>query len=170
MIRTARLTLRQGRAEDLEPLHEIFSDARAMRYWDRPRYTDISETQRFLDGFMRDDPETRFEFIVEYQGRCIGKAGMWKRPEIGYILHPDCWGIGLAHEALSAILPAAFQAFPTLDALTAEVDPRNSRSSGLLTKLGFRQTGLEEKNFLYGDSEWCDTAYFRLNRSDCSGL
>ena len=165
MLRTERLILRPARPEDLAPLHEVFSNPSAMRYWERPAYENLDETRRFLDGFKREDPDTRFEFIVEYQGRCIGKAGVWKAPEIGYILHPECWGLGLASEALSAIIPGAFDAFPDQDALTAEVDPRNERSCNLLKKLGFRQTDLIEKNFLYGQDEWCDTAYFRLDRT-----
>lgn len=165
-LRTERLLLRPGRPEDLEPLHGIFSDPAAMRYWDRHAYTELSETQRFLNGFMSPRPDAKFEFILEFEGRCIGKAGVWEAPQIGYILHPDCWGKGLASEALSAILPGAFRHFADLPALTAEVDPRNTKSILLLERLGFRQTGLEEKNFLYGDSEWCDTAYFQLDRAD----
>ena len=47
---------------------------------------------------------------------------------------------------------------------TAELDPRNTGSVRLLEKLGFRQTGYEEKNFDYGGIEMTDTAYFTLDR------
>ncbi|PYG31892.1 GNAT family N-acetyltransferase [Pelagimonas varians] len=164
MIETARLTLRAGRADDLTPLHEIFSDTRAMRYWDRPPHENLDQTARFLDNFMVPDPQTREEYILEYQGRCVGKAGMWRRFEIGYILHPDLWGLGLVTEGLQTIVPRVFERFPDAASLTAELDPRNIGSVKVLRKLGFTQTDLKEKNFLYGESEWCDTAYFRLLR------
>ncbi len=166
MIRTKRLLLRDARESDLDALHEIFSDPRAMRYWDRPAHEDIAPTRAFLDAFMTPDPDQREEYIVEYEGRCIGKAGCWSKPEVGYILHPGCWGKGLAFEAMDAVVPRIFARFPDLPALTAECDPRNAASIGLLKKLGFRQTGFAEKNFDYGGIEWCDTAYFALSRPE----
>lgn len=164
MIRTDRLVLREGRPDDLAPLHEIFSSPLAMRYWDRPPYTEISQSQEFLDAFIKADPATQYEFILECDGLCIGKAGVWSAPEIGYILHPDYWRKGLAFEALSEIIPRAFTALPGIDRLTAELDPRNTGSWRLLEKLGFRRTHVIEKNFLYGEDEWCDTAYYELPR------
>ena len=164
MIRTERLLLRPARDDDLEDLHAIFSDPRAMRYWDRPAYEDIETTRAFLRWFMTPDQERREEYIIELDGRAIGKAGMWAKPEVGFILHPDVWGHGYAFEAMNAVIPRAFAAHPRLPALTAEIDPRNRASEALLTKLGFERTGFAEKNFLYGRQEWCDTAYYALER------
>ena len=113
---------------------------------------------------MEIDPARKFEFILDLDGHCIGKAGVWSVPEIGYILHPDHWGQGLAREAMEAILPHAFSAFQDEPYLTAEVDPRNTASIKLLKSLGFTCVNVIEKNFLYGESEWCDTAYFQLQR------
>ncbi|MFC3616519.1 GNAT family N-acetyltransferase [Lutimaribacter marinistellae] len=166
MIRTRRLLLRSGRSDDLDPLHEIFSDPRAMRYWDRPPHTELSETRSFLERFMTGPSDDRFEFILDLDGRCIGKAGVWGAPEIGYILQPDLWGRGLAHEALCAVLPRAFERFSDLPELTAQIDPRNTASEKLLRKLGFRQTAYVEQNFLYGENEWCDSAYFAVTREE----
>lgn len=165
MIRTARLVLRPARLTDLEPLHAVFSDTRAMRYWDRPAYDDISLTLRFLQGFMAMG-DGRVEYIIDCDGRCIGKAGMWRDAEIGYILHPDYWRRGLGFEALSAILPEIARQRPDLDHLTAELDPRNTASWRLLEKLGFGHLRTEKQNFLYGGYEWCDTAYF--GRPNCA--
>ena len=165
MIRTERLVLRPAQPGDLKPLHAIFSDPVAMRYWDRPAYEDIALTSRFLDHFMNGDLKLREEYILEFEGRCVGKAGVWKRPEIGYILSPEVWGQGLTVEALQAIIPRAFARWPDMPALTAEMDPRNHASRKVLERLGFVQTGFAEKNFLYGTEEWCDTAYFELPRN-----
>lgn len=164
MIKTARLTLRAGRADDLDALHAIFSDPRAMRYWDRPAHEHLDQTARFLETFMAPDPANREEYILEHNGQCVGKAGMWRRFEIGYILHPDLWGQGLVSEALATIVPRIFQRLPDAEAITAELDPRNTGSIRVLHKLGFTQTALKEKNFLYGGTEWCDTGYYRLPR------
>lgn len=166
MIRTRRLVLRPARADDLMALHEIFSDPRAMRYWDRLPHEDIGETGNFLDAFMTADAAGREEYIIEFGGRCIGKAGCWKKPELGYILHPEFWGQGLATEAIRPILPRAFDKFADVDALTAEIDPRNAASERVLRKLGFEKVGAAERTFCIG-GEWSDSAFFELSRSRC---
>jgi len=159
MLETARLRLRPARLTDLEPLHAIFSDPRAMRYWDRPAFDDISMTLAFLRDLIAGGAHN-VEYVIEHDGRCIGKAGMWRAPEIGYILHPDYWQQGFGHEALSAIIAEIRRQRPDLPCLTAELDPRNTGSWRLLTKLGFCHLRTEEKVFLYGGTEWCDSAYF----------
>ncbi|WP_164658973.1 GNAT family N-acetyltransferase [Tropicibacter sp. Alg240-R139] len=156
--------LRPARADDLNDLHDIFSDPVAMRFWDRPAYDDLNTTAAFLARLMKQDPARSYDLVVEHQDRCIGKAGMWRRPEIGYILHPAYWRQGLAFEALSAFLPHAFRRFDTEPVVTAECDPRNVASGRLLTRLGFRRTRQEKANFHYGGIEWCDTDYYELNR------
>ncbi|OWV50076.1 GNAT family N-acetyltransferase [Mameliella alba] len=159
VIRTARLLLRRARPTDLEPLHAVLSHPGAMRYWSHPAHDDITQSLGYLQGLMEDRPDS-FDLVIEHQGRCIGKAGMWRAPDFGYILHPDHWGKGLAFEALSAILPELARHRPHLPKLTAEIDPRNLASGRLLEKLGFTHLRTEEKNFLYGGWEWCDSAYY----------
>ncbi len=166
MIRTQRLVLRPLRADDLSALHAIFSDPRAMRYWDRPAWDDEQSTRELLAAFMKDAPDAHVEYAVERDGALIGRVGMWRCHEIGYILHPDHWEHGFATEAVAALIADVWPRFPGARTLTAELDPRNAGSVRVLEKLGFRQTGFEEKNFLYGADEWCDTAYFELARPE----
>ena len=164
MIRTARLTLRPLRADDLEPLHTILSDPRAMRYWDRPAHISIDESRRLLEAFMQEAPDQHLEYAVDLQGRFIGRVGMWKRYEIGFIFAPDHWGQGYATEAAAALIAQVWARFPEADVLTGEVDPRNTGSCRVLEKLGFALSRVGEKDFLYGGTEWCDTAYYVLPR------
>ena len=163
MIRTERLLLRRARPDDLEDLHAVMGDARAMRYWDRPAHDDLAQTRRFLEALIRSDGEDDDDFAIEFGGRMIGKAGFWRKAEIGYLIHPDLWGQGLASEALAALIPRAFQRW-RISEITAECDPRNTASVALLRKFGFVETGYAEKNFDYGGIEWCDTAYYSLPR------
>jgi RimJ/RimL family protein N-acetyltransferase len=160
-IRTARLRLRPARPDDLEAVHAILSDPVAMRYWSTPPHSSLAETRAWLDE-MIDAPRTSRDFIVETEGRVIGKAGCWRLPEIGFILRPDCWGRGFAREALTAIIPDLFDRFP-IPAVTADVDPRNAASLGLLRRLGFVETGRAERTWLVGD-EYCDSVYLALAR------
>jgi [ribosomal protein S5]-alanine N-acetyltransferase len=162
MITTERLLLRRARMDDLEDLHRVFADPRAMRYWDSLPHDDIGQTQRWLAGMVAFSPADTDDFVLEYQGRVIGKAGCWRLGEIGFILHPDYWGKGLAHEALSAAIPHIFASLP-IDRLEADVDPRNAAALLLLARLGFREVRRAERTVKLGD-EWCDSVYLELRR------
>ena len=78
MIRTRRLTLRPPRADDLEALHAVFSDPRAMRYWSQPAHDDIAQTRETLDNMIGSHADTGLEYVVERAGAVIGKAGPWR--------------------------------------------------------------------------------------------
>lgn len=163
MIRTDRLCLRAPRQDDLDALHRVFGNVEAMRYWSHPAHTERAQTQQVLHDMIRSHTATGVEFVVEHQGRVIGKAGLWRIAELGYILHPDHWGQGLAHEALGAVLNAAWDRHPQIDRITAEIDPRNITSARLLSRLGFQVTGHAE-NTLQVNGEWCDSTYYDLSR------
>jgi len=92
----------------------------------------------------------------------IGKAGAWRLPEIGLILHPDHWGQGLGTEAMRAVIDHTF-ATSDLAALTVDIDPRNAASLALFRRLGFTETGRAARTFRLGD-DWADSVYMALPR------
>jgi [ribosomal protein S5]-alanine N-acetyltransferase len=161
-IRTTRLVLRQATWDDLEAVHQIMSDPRAMRYWSRPEHETLEETRHWL-GFLVDQAADSRDWLIEKDGAVIGKAGAWQLPEVGFLLHPAQWGQGLAFEAMVAVIAALEAEFPDLTALTAEVDPRNLASLRLLAKLGFRKTHQAERTLLWKD-EWCDSVWLARAR------
>lgn len=160
VLTTARLTLRRARISDVDDMHRVLTQAPAMRYWSTPEHETRDQTEAFVRGMMTD--ENADDFVVEYQGRVIGKAGAWDLPEIGYILHPDFWGQGLGFEAVSAVIAHLFASHPIAE-LTAEADPRNLTSLKVLQKLGFSETGRAERTMQWRD-EWCDSIYLALPR------
>ncbi|MBS0410491.1 MAG: GNAT family N-acetyltransferase [Proteobacteria bacterium] len=162
VLRTARLVLRPARPGDLLALHAIFTDAEAMAYWSTPPHRDLATTQAWLESMLAADPAESCDFIVERDGRVIGKAGCWRLPEVGYILARDQWGQGLAREALEAVVAHVFAAHP-LAALIADVDPRNARSLALLKGLGFVETSRAERTMQVGEA-WVDSVYLKLAR------
>jgi len=160
-IRTARLLLRRARPDDVDAIYAIMSDPRAMRYWSSLPHENRDVTARFIADMLVEAPD-RDLFMVEQDGQVIGRLGVWKFPEVGFIFHPRTWGQGIGYEAMSAFTAHCF-ARPEVGELTADVDPRNAASIGLLTKLGFVETGRAERTFLIGD-EWCDSIYMALPR------
>ena len=167
MIRTARLLLRPAREGDFAALHAMFSDPKTMRYWDRPPH-DEATTRAFLQGLLAGDGPESIERIVEHDGRVIGRVGMWRMGEIGYIFDRSVWGQGFATEALGALIAEIWRRWPDLARLAAEIDPRNLASARVLEKLGFRLEREEARTLLL-DGEWCDSAFYALGRSDPQG-
>ncbi len=163
MIRTARLVLRRAQADDLVAMHRVMSDPVAMRYWSTPPHSSLEDTRKFLDNMISAPATESDEFVLEFQGEVIGKAGCWRIPEIGFILHPAHWKKGLARESISALLPRIYDRF-SISAITADVDPRNEPCLNLLMRLGFEETGRADRTWLVG-TEWCDSVYLVRKRS-----
>ena len=164
---TARLKLRRAAANDLGAFHEILSNPAAMRYWSTPPHESREQTREWLESMMADGPPESEDFVIELGGRVIGKAGCWRVPEIGYILHPDCWGQGLAAEACAAVITHVFANSET-PAITADVDPRNEASLRLLDRLGFVETGRATATYEVA-GEISDSVYLALARPTTSG-
>jgi [ribosomal protein S5]-alanine N-acetyltransferase len=166
-LRTERLRLRPAREDDLPAFHAILSDPRATAYWSTPPHQDLAHTRDWLASMIEIDPAEGEDFVVELEGRVIGKAGLFRFPEIGFIFHPDAWGRGFAGEALRPVLSRAF-AFHRLEAIEADVDPRNAASLRLLENLGFSESGRAERTWCV-DGRWCDSVYLRLSAAEWNG-
>ena len=161
-IGTRRLLLRRARETDLEAVHAYMGDRRVMQYWSTAPHPDRDHTRIWLENMIAAPTATSEDYLIELNGRVIGEAGSNPLPEFGFILHRDYWGQGLAYEASRAVVRNIFKRRP-IDTLTADVDPRNAGSIGLLRKLGFRQNG-EAKRTFFVNGEWVDSLYFRLDR------
>ena len=97
-IVTPRLILRPAQPGDLDAMHAVLSDPRATLWWSTPPHETLEQTRDWLDAMIATGPDHP-DFVVEWDGRVIGKAGFYVMPDVGYILHPDVCGQGLAGEA-----------------------------------------------------------------------
>ena len=161
-IDAPRLTLRRARSDDLAAVYAILSLPAAMRYWSTPAHSSIAQTEVWLARMIARPIAESDDVLIEFQGQVIGKTGAWMLPELGFILHPDHWGKGIALEATAAVITHLF-AHHDLPHLVAEADPRNAASLGLLRRLGFVETHRAQNTLQWGD-EWCDSVYLRLDR------
>lgn len=161
-IRTARLLLRRPRLDDLDAFFEMRADPRAMRYWSTLPHASIDVTRAWLEQVIARSAAGGEDFAIEMDGRVIGEVGAGRLPEFGFMIHPEFWGRGLASEAAEACIASIFERRDTPN-LMADVDPRNTGSLRVLSKLGFVKTGEAKRTFLLGD-EWCDSVYLTLDR------
>ncbi len=162
-LRTARLTMRPFREDDVPALHAIFTNREAMRYFGDPHIS-LDDTRGLVTATMNGDPKGTCDFVIDADGRVIGKAGMWREGEIGFILNPSFHRRGYATEALTAVLDHLFLTRQE-PRLYADSDPRNLPALALLKRLGFRECGRAERTICIG-GEWCDSVYLDQMRDD----
>jgi RimJ/RimL family protein N-acetyltransferase len=96
-LRTARLLLRPARPSDLADFHAMMSDDRVMRFWSREADRSLDETAASLDRMIAGNDKGH-DFVLELEGRAVGKAGAYALPEVGFLLRRDLWGRGLVAE------------------------------------------------------------------------
>lgn len=143
VLATARLRLRPVVLADAPALHAAFADPGTMRWWSSGPHLRLAETEAYV-AHNADAPDCLCRAIVEGDGPALGWVNLMdRRPgvkEIGYILVPQARGRGVALEAVTAVLDAAF-ADPALRRVYADTDPDNDASIGLLERLGFVREG-----------------------------
>lgn len=143
---TARVHLRAPVITDADELFVCLGDAEATRYMVWPRAEDIGDARYFLDditaGWAAGD-DYSYALVERTGGAVIGLAGCQfsdEGAELGFILRPDRWGEGLAHEAIAAVLAAAWDMLD-LYRVWAVCDVDNAAAARVLEKLGMTHEG-----------------------------
>ncbi len=163
ILQTERLRLRRASEDDLAAFHAIMCNPVAMQFWSSAPHTSIGETAEWLRKVIEAPRDNSNEFVVEFEGHVIGKAGCWRLPEVGFIFDPRFWGHGFAIEAMRAVIGSTFEKFAVSE-LLADVDPRNDACLRLLEKLGFQKIGEAKATWQVG-SLWVDSVYLSLPRN-----
>ena len=159
-IITERLVLRRASMDDVPAFHAIFTDPEAMRFWSSPPHESVEQSRDWVASMVAGHTDSSDDFVVTLDGMAIGKMGAYRLPEFGFILARAHWGKGYATEALAAFLEHRRAVDPG-GRLTADVDPRNERSIGLLMRHGFVETGRAKATWTVG-GEVCDSVYLAL--------
>ena len=145
---TQRLRLRRWTAGDLDELARVFAEPKV---WWYPfgRGLDRTETERFLGRErQRWDELGLGTWAAELRatGELVGYVGLgvpdWlpavmPAVDVGWRLHPDHWGRGLATEGAGAAVRHGFEVLGA-DRLLCLHDTRNRASARVADKLGFR--------------------------------
>jgi RimJ/RimL family protein N-acetyltransferase len=168
LLRTGRLLLRHWEDSDLAAFFDLYSREEVMRWLGpHPRRVLASPQEareRLHRWHAREhglDPPLGLWAIVPLIARdpepapapagtilllpltdASGPAGL---TEVGWHLHPEHQGRGLATEAAQAILAAA--ALAGIDQVLALTDPDNVRSQAVAARLGMRDEGITSRWF-----------------------
>ena len=153
-LRTARMTLRAFRPDDVENLVALDGDPQVMHFITGGRATPRDQIEsEVLPAFLRRTPfgfwaaEVEGEFAGWFHLR-PGPQAPPDEPELGYRLARRFWGQGLATEGSMALIATAFEAFGARR-VTAQTMVVNTASRRVMEKCGMRVV-----RFFHGD--WPD--------------
>jgi RimJ/RimL family protein N-acetyltransferase len=137
------LVLRPWREEDREAIGVgPWDDGEVGRYFGVPP-----------GGLAPRNPEAPWFAILEH-GVPVGRIwfAVGKRPfEVGYFLHPDVWGRGLATRSL--LLVCEWMREQGEETIALCTHPKNERSQRVATRAGFRRDGVVENYAEFKDGE-----------------
>jgi RimJ/RimL family protein N-acetyltransferase len=173
LIKTNRLILRQIKHSDLNEIFFLRSDVRVMKYLDRPAAKTTADADEFIQKIIESELKNEgitWAITLKTDPKLIGTIGFWRiqkdhyRAEIGYILHPDCWGKGIMQEALTEVIKYGFEVMK-LHSVEANVNPGNSASIKLLEKNRFVQEAYYKENYFF-NGKFVDSVIYSLLISD----
>jgi len=164
MIETRRLRLVPFSIQDLETLHQTFTDPFVRKYvWD-DEIISLNQTREVLEI-----NENRFntgrwglwKVIVRNDKSYVGFVGLWMffdehQPQLLFGLMPDKTGMGYATEAAQAIINYSFNVL-NFDFLIASLDMPNKASRKVCERLGMHHTKDEIMNAK-------PTSFYRIDR------
>lgn len=160
-LHTQRLTLRPWRETDLDDFYAYASvdGVGQMAGW--PPHESREVSKKILSCFI-DQKKT---FALEYQGKVIGSLGIEEYDEenypelaplqgreLGYVISRDYWGMGLAPEAVKAVLEYLFDT-AQLDFVLVGYFDWNRQSARVVEKCGFRYVKTTKFETLNGTVE-----------------
>lgn len=155
-LTTDRLTMRKMLVSDYRDMFDYSKRPETSRYllWsphDSPKFSKRYLT--YLQGQYRD--ENFYDFALEDNKtkKMIGTCGFTSfdlennAAEVGYVLHPDFWGKGIAVEALSELMRFGFTEL-RLHRLVAKIIDENTASKRVAEKCGFRHEATHKDSML----------------------
>ena len=162
LLKTARLVIKPFAAEDRERLSALLLNGDIKKTYMLPDFATPEQLEKMMDNFARlSHDEGRFlrgvydadglvgfvndvEMVNRYAGGYI---------ELGYVIHPDCWGRGYATEMLGAVIGVmSREGFATVRTGAFSENPASMR---VMEKCGMRRIALTEEIEYRGQNHHC---------------
>lgn len=168
-----RLILRRITLDDAKDFFEIRSNKELMAALDKEPFNNMEELLSFLEQIedgINLNTAIAWAVCLKEDNKMIGHVGYHRidfgnhRAEIGYALLPHFHNQGLCSEALRAILDIAFNQF-NFHSLEADINPINSASIKLITKMGFVKEAHFKENYFFRNV-FLDSAIYSLLKKE----
>jgi len=164
-----RVTLRPITADDFEDIHAYMGRDDVASYLLEDAYSieESRSSQTHYTTLVRFAGDGDLILLaMEHQGTVIGHLDFTAASmldgsvEIGWRMHPDHHGKGLAAEAASLLLDLAFATIGARRAV-AHLDPRNTSSAKLCERLGMRREAHHVLDMWFKGG-WADTYTYAI--------
>ena len=148
---TPRLFLRRLEKKDYADMYDYSRDSEVTKYLTWEPHPDPHYTMRYVSYIIPKYRSGEFHdwaVIDRASGKMIGTCGftsfnyMHNSGEIGYVLHRDYWGRGLAAEAIRAVMRVGFLDL-NLHRIEAKYMIGNERSRRVMEKCGMQFEGVQ---------------------------
>ena len=151
---TPRLTFRKMLKKDSEDMYEYASQRAVTEYLMWSPHDSEAYTRRYLTYLQSRYRTGEFHdwaLVYRENGKMIGTCGFTRfnleanSAEIGYVLNPAYWGMGLAPEAARRILQFGFLEL-RLHRIEAHYMIGNDRSRRVMDKIGMTFEGIQRES------------------------
>ena len=177
VLATERLILRNHEQTDLQASFELRTNEDVMRYIDRPRPANIQDCENQF-SFIKECFATNQMLVwvialKENPEKMIGTIGYYRtiyanhRAEIGYMLHPSYWRMGIIDEALRHTIAFGFETL-NLHSIEANINPGNDASRQMLLKHNFVKEAYFKENY-YFNGKFLDSEIYSLLKNTKMG-
>lgn len=154
-LQTARLTLRKLSPRDAFDLYDYAHRSDVTQYLTWNPHPDIAYSREYLEYLQgRYAGGMFYDWGIVYRtGKLIGTCGFTSfncthdKAEVGYVLHPDYWGRGIATEALRKVIDYGFEKL-NLHRIEAKFMKENERSLHVMEKVGMIFEGYQREAML----------------------
>lgn len=168
----AGIALREFRADDLDGLAAIVGDDRVTE-WLSFDSRDHSATGKMLEGVIeRAAQQPRIEYYLaitqppsdDVLGLCRLGLGGVQAAKLGFAIHADHWGRGMATDAAATMIQFGFEALD-LHRISAAIGPTNEASVTIAKKLDMTYEG-RLRDHVFTDGAWRDSLLFSILTDD----
>ncbi|KRG11342.1 GNAT family N-acetyltransferase [Staphylococcus sp. NAM3COL9] len=154
---------------DIDHLNELYALPEVTQYqtWGPQSY---EETQQFINVVLEKDSNWIYNVLVDPDtDKVIGTIQLAideanQSAKINFIVHPNCWGHGIATDIAKTIIKYAFKVLK-LNRIWASIDSSNIAARIVLEKVGMKQEGVLRKDKLVQDA-YRDILIYGLLRSE----
>ncbi len=156
VLTAERIILRKIVPDDCADMYSYSRMEEVTKYLLWYPHPDADYTYRYLKQLQeqyRNGEFTDWGIVLKNSGRMIGTCGFTSfdvpnnRGEIGYVLHPDFWGMGIAAEAAYAVMTFGFCKL-NLNKIEAKYIIGNDQSRRVMEKCGMKFEGVLRQHML----------------------
>jgi ribosomal-protein-alanine N-acetyltransferase len=163
-IETLRLRLRHFTPDDADDLYHIYSYPELFKYMSNEKKLSWEQTVGVINSLTENWQQHQvgvWAVVYKKDRKLIGHCGFkflenTQEIQIGYLLLPSYWGMGLGTEAASAALKYGFEG-AKLERVVAVAKPENIASRRVMEKVGMKY----EKDAYYYNN---NVVYYSISR------